>query len=308
MFERWFALDIGAYEIRLYDQNRHMDAKMRTVMAMEKGELIALGQDAFSYLYKGPKVEVRYPIWEDDIDASLSRLLKKCFEKLEIGQSLLKPCILLAIPDWYDEERKLSMERILLDSGIKKIRFITNTDLLWTREACFLIHAGHSYTEMGIYVNGTRRAYKKISFAGSRIDDQIKKAVATKTNCLITSEDACSLKHACSDVFWKNRNASLQCHAMDRYQHLGQITISASDLWPALEMVEKQIVLWAKQCFKEQSLDLKQALLQKGIHLSGGLAHCFGLPQMLEQAFGCPILVSSAPEYDIINAMKEELP
>ena len=73
-------------------------------------------------------------------------------------------------------------------------------------------------------------------------------------------------------------------------------------------MIEQQIVLWAKQCFKEQPFEMKQTLLKKGILLDGGLAHCFGLRQLLEQAFSCPVITPEFPEYEIINTMKELRP
>lgn len=308
MFERWLALDVGAYEVRLHDYGHQSDAKTRTVMAFRHHEPIAYGQDALAYIYRDPSVQVRYPIQEDDVDRSISFLISHCLEVLKSSQTLLKPCIWMAVPSGLDEEARMRWQHILLDAGIKKTKFISNEELLQTKEACFLIHAGHSYTEMGIFVNGTKRAYKKISFAGSRMDDQIKRIVATKTNCLISNEDASALKHAASDAFWKNKNVRLACMAMDRYQRLGQIEISASDLWPALEMIEQQIVLWAKQCFKEQPFEMKQALLKKGILLDGGLAHCFGLRQLLEQAFSCPVITPEFPEYEIINTMKELRP
>ena len=305
MFERWFLLDAGAYELRLHDCSKHTDAKTRTIVAVKNNQPLFYGQEAISCIYQDPLMQIRYPIWEDSVDSMIHSLIENCMNVLQADQSLLKPCIWMAVPNWYDEAYRTKWQHILLDSGIKKVKFITNMDLLQTKEACFLIHAGHSCTEMGIYVNGTCRSYKKIFFAGSRMDEQIKRIVATKTNCLISNEDAMALKKAASDAFWKNQNVRLSCTALDRYQHMQRISISAWDLWPGMEMIEQQIVLWAKQCFKEQPLQMKEALLKNGFLLSGGLAHCFGLRQLLEQAFGCTILHTNTPEYDIINTMKE---
>lgn len=305
MFERWFLLDAGAYEIRLHDVSKHTDAKIRNIMAVKNNQPLCYGQEAIRCIYGDPMIQIRYPIWEDTIESSTASILHHCMGVLEADQSLLKPCIYMAIPDWYSEEMKIKWQHILLDTGIKKTRFISNMELLQVKEACLVIHAGHSYTEIGIYVNGTCRSYKKIFFAGSRVDEQIKRIVATRTNCLISTEDARALKEAASDAFWKNKNVQLSCTAFDRYQRLGQIAIRAWDLWPGMEMVEQQIVLWAKQCFKEQPFQMKEAILKTGIRLSGGLSHCFGLVQLLEQAFRCPVLHTKTPEYDIINTMKE---
>lgn len=305
MFERWFLLDAGAYEIRLHDCAKHTDARTRNVVAFRNNQPVCYGQDAIACIYSDPRVQIRYPIQDQNIESSITSVLQNGLRVLEADQSLLKPCIWMAIPDWYSEEMKIRWQHILLDTGIKKSRFVSNMELLQVQEACLVIHAGHSYTEMGVYVNGTCRSYKKIFFAGSRVDEEIKRIVATRTNCLISNEDARALKEAASDAFHQHKNVQLSCMALDRYQHLGQISIRAWDLWPGMEMVEQQIVLWAKQCFKEQPLQMKEAILKTGIRLSGGLAHCFGLVPLLEQAFQCPVLHTNTPEYDIINTMKE---
>lgn len=307
MLKRWYALDVGAYEVRIHDFEKHTDGKVRTVLALDKNGPIAYGEEAFRYLYDHT-VQVKFPIQEDYVDRSIVALLKHAFQVLDITSSLLKPSVCLVVPEWYDQDRRLQWKQYMLEAGLKKVDLITTVDLLQTKEACFLIHAGHSYTEMGIFVNGTQRAYKRIFFAGSRIDEEIKRIVATKTNCLISNEDARALKHASSDVFWRGKNARLSCTAMDRYQNLVSVEISAADLWPALEMVEKQIVLWAKTCFKEQPFEMKQALLKRGIYLSGGLARCYGLSQYLEQAFSCAVHSEALPEYEIINRLKEIRP
>ena len=162
MFERWFLLDAGAYELRLHDCSKHTDAKTRTIVAIKNNQPLFYGQEAISCIYQDPLMQIRYPIWEDSVDSMIHSLIENCMSVLQADQSLLKPCIWMAVPNWYDEAYRTKWQHILLDSGIKKVKFITNMDLLQTKEACFLIHAGHSYTEMGIYVNGTCRSYKKI--------------------------------------------------------------------------------------------------------------------------------------------------
>lgn len=82
-------------------------------------------------------MQIRYPIWEDSVDSMIHSLIENCMNVLQADQSLLKPCIWMAVPNWYDEAYRTKWQHILLDSGIKKVKFITNMDLLQTKEACF---------------------------------------------------------------------------------------------------------------------------------------------------------------------------
>ena len=65
-------------------------------------------------------MQIRYPIWEDSVDSMIHSLIENCMNVLQADQSLLKPCIWMAVPNWYDEAYRTKWQHILLDSGIKK--------------------------------------------------------------------------------------------------------------------------------------------------------------------------------------------
>lgn len=305
MFAHWIALDPGSNSLRLYDYFNDREVCLKTCIAYDKQKMIALAEQALAYVYQNKKdIKVRYPIKQGDILNDVTPLIRQALKELKVSQNVFKPCFLVCLNEDVSDEQKLKWQQQLAACKVRKVEFITPMEVLQTEQACFIIHAGHSYTEMGIYAHGHEFAHKIIYFGGMGMDEKIKMTIAQKQNCLISNEDASDLKEAVSQAFKMNKNPMLQCMAMDRYGKLVNIQIRASDLWPAMEEQILQVVLWAKHCYMNMGSEMKQRLMNNGIMLSGGLANCFGLKEALKHEFDCPIICTTKPECDIIEQMK----
>lgn len=305
MLSHWIAFDPGARTLRFYDYENEKVYCIDTSYCVKDERVIALGKDVCKYVYENPRVyQVKYPLDQQHLVADITPLVKKAFKKLNVFSCFFKSCVLLACHNEVNEEQRLAWQESLLSLGVRKVEFVDNTDLLQEEDPCMFIHAGHSYTEIGIYAYHQEFAHKIIYFSGSVMDEKIKTILAQKQNCLISNEDASALKEAVSQAFRQNKNPMLQCTALDRFGKATRVEIRAGDLWPAMEEVIKQIVLWAQECFQSMGVDMKEHLRTKGIYLSGGLAHCFGLKEALQHAFDCPIICTKTPEYVMIEQMK----
>lgn len=99
---------------------------------------------------------------------------------------------------------------------------------------------------MAIFIHGKCQIYKSIPFAGKQVDENIQQAIARKKNCLISQEEAKRLKEEANISFQRKLPSLLHGIGMDRYQRFVSFSILSSDLWPSVDEVEKQIILWAK--------------------------------------------------------------
>ena len=305
MFEKWYALDAGAYQIRLYNFSNQKEISMRTCLAFHDKNLLAMCDEALEYVYyQKPGIKVKYPVHEGKITDDFSVLLEEGMKRLGNTNRFYRPCLYICLPERNDQVENEWIVR-LSNTGIKKNEFVSNFELLGINKFHFFIHAGHSYTQIGFVCNGKIMQEKIILFAGQQMDEEIQKIVVQKTQCLISIEDARILKEAASKSLMKRQNAKLSCFAMNKYQKYVKIEISSMDLWPAMESVEKQIVLWTKECISKLGLEMQDRIMQKGITLSGGLANCFGLKPYLEHELHCPVICTEDSCYDILDRMKE---
>ena len=306
LLDKWYALDLGAYQMHFYDYSSQEQASIRTIMAYKQDQLLVYGQEVFPYLYKElDRVQIKYPISHGQMLNSLSPLIKGGLEQLHAYDRLFRPCILVCVPSDLTQEQREIWQREFLKCDISKVEFVENMEILQKEETCFLIHAGHSYTELAIYADDKKILEKTLFYAGAQMDEQIQKLVYMKTGCFISKVDAALLKEQTSLALAKNKDAMLSCYGFDRHQNLCSIQIKASYLWPALEMVERQISLWAKHCFDQLPMQLQEYILLHGVHISGGLANCFGLSQIISGQLSCPILCTNKGQCDMINALKE---
>ena len=283
LLDKWIALDMGAYLARFYDFSTQKQIVLKTIIAKKGKETLGVSDQALAYLYKDlDTIQIQYPISHGQILHSIEPLVQK-----ELSQ----------------RKREL-WQQMFLDCGVRKVEFISNLNALQEEGSCFLVHSGHSYTEIHVCAYGKVLVSKTIYYAGAQIDEQIQRIVYNKTGCFITKMDAAHLKEMASLAFWQQKNNLLLCYAFDSRQILHQIQIESSMLWPACEMVSAQISLWVKHCFDGLPASLQEHFLMHGIELSGGLADCFGPSQFISKNISCPVLCTKRGQYDMIDALK----
>ena len=305
MFTKWYALDAGAYSTRLYDINSEQWRECRSCYGVHEGSIEQIGNEALTYVHMDHKHQVKYILDAGKIKQDPYELIQKMMKEMLVYTHLFRPAFLVALPMDSEQSDRRKWKESLARLGARQIRFVPTLDVLDQNEYSFLIHVGHSLCEMGLYIQGEEIFHKSFPVAGKRMDEAIQEQVGKLNNCLISLEDANALKHAISDILWQNKNGTITCWGMNRYQKYEEIKVRAFDVWPSMEQVEILIVEQAKECFKNMGMLNRQKVCRNHVYLSGGMANCFGLKQMLEEELYCPIICTQAPSYDIISSMKE---
>ncbi len=304
MLNHWYTVDAGAYYIRFYDNVKDQKVAIRSVTASQNGKIIASGKKALEQIYN-PDIQIRYPINHEHILSTIQPIIKKGLRALRSNRNIVGPSIYMCVPTDMEQEVKDAWTERFLDAGAKNVKFVSIMDVLQTQEPTMIIHAGHSYTEIGIYAQGQQYSQKTIFYGGRQMDENIQQYFEQNYRCFVTLEDACALKEAATAAFLQSKNVTLRVNAFNAERQLGQLQIKAMEIWPCMQSICDQITLWAKDAMEHIDVNMKEAIHANGILLSGGLARCFGVKQSLEYALNCPVLCTATPEYDIIENMKE---
>ena len=305
LLDKWIALDIGAYSARFYDFSTQKQVVLKTIIAEKGSEVLGVSNQALAYLYKDlDTVQIQYPISHGRILHSIEPLVHEGLDQLHAYDSLLRPSVLVIIPSETTQRQREQWQQTCLNCGVRKVELISNLEVLQEENPCFLVHSGHSYTEIHICTYDKTIVSKTIFYAGIQIDEQIQKIVYMETGCFITKMDAAHLKEMASHAFKYKKNSLLMCYGFDERQNLHQVQIESSLLWPAFEMVSSQISLWVKHCFDSLPASLQEYFLVHGIEMSGGLADCYGTSQYIAQSISCPVLCTKRGQYDMIEALK----
>lgn len=305
MFTKWFALDAGAYMTRMYDIQGQQWKEYRSCYGIKEGTIECIGNEALSYVHKDYHHQMKYIMNEGKIKQNPYTLLERMLSEMLPYNYLFRPGFIVSVPMDADDALKKEWKDILSQLGACQIRFASSLDILDQDEYSFIIYVGHSLCEIGFYIHGEEKFHRTLSIAGKKMDEAIQERVGRLSNCLISLEDANAIKHAISNVLWQNKNGTITCWGMNRYQKYEEIKLKALDFWPCMEEVENQIVENVKECFRQIGMINRQKVSRNHVHLSGGMAHCFGLQQILEKELYCPIICTQEPSYDIISSMKE---
>ena len=212
---------------------------------------MGVSDQALAYLYKDlDTIQIQYPISHGQILHSIEPLVQKGLNELHAFDGLLRPSVLVSVPTELSQRQRELWQQMFLDCGVRKVEFISNLNALQEEGSCFLVHSGHSYTEIHVCAYGKMLVSKTIYYAGAQIDEQIQRIVYNKTGCFITKMDAAHLKEMARSSFLATKKSNLLlCYAFDSRQILHHIQIESSMLWPGLsKMVSCTDFIMVKHC------------------------------------------------------------
>ncbi len=293
-------LDPGSWNFRFYSPNGKPVERLRTCY-IEKDHQKITGQKAIEAYWSESGREIRYPWISGRAHMNIAPVFNDLMKQAKAEQMTVKPPLNIVLPQDADEKDRELLRNLGVEAGFRRITFSTTMELLG-KELHLVIHAGHSATEIGVCRNRKPIIYKKIYYGASQMDDAIMDYVASKYKALLFTEDASALRIAASRAFREGRNPILSCTVLDQTGQYVRISFPAFELWPAIDSVESQIVLWARSLVAEKGVNMMERILRKPVLLSGGLADCFGLKEKLEAGLHCKVIVNEYGEDALIEA------
>lgn len=305
MFEHWYVIDPGAYSIKFLDVRGKKRMSLRSCLAYRDQEVIAVSKDAFQYIYEPAKrVRIKNVLNHSQMLNPMAPIFNKGLELLEVSKNIFKPGVILLTPTEMSSEQKDIWQNELLQMGVKKVVTHSLMEASQLNDSGIVVHAGHSYTEIGFFYKGKLVSHKTVFFAGRQIDEQIQRIVAKKTQCLISEEDACSLKEKASQALLTGSTDPVQCYGYNRYQQFVVLDIDPADIWPAIENVIQQIALWTKDELNALDSKKKLAIQQGEIYLSGGMAECYGMENILTAELHTVCKKLKQPSWTVVERVK----
>lgn len=288
MFEKVAVIDPGARWVRISAEGGRKTEKERGCF-LKTADREYLAEEAILQSWNHMNCKLRHCMDKDGIHFSPAPLLELDLQRLGLDKALLKPSAVVMLNGIPSRKQQLQWQNICRDLGFGKMALF---DVIQAGAEDFQlhVHAGHSCTRIGLSSKGCLLIGENFSCAGETMDQDICEYIARQYRTMISLEDAASLREAASRAFYENRNPMLSCLGMDRHSHFVRLEFSAFELWPAMKKTEDAIVEAARCVLRKVGVETAEKAGRQPIYLSGGLKNCFGLEQLLQQAFGCPIV------------------
>lgn len=317
MFGNTYGLDLGTYEIKVYDKNQDTIQREKNAIAIiDEKDIFCVGDEAYEMYEKTPEnIEVVFPMKEGVISEFyhmqflLQNLLKKEHRFLSGSKYLV------AVPTDVTEVEKRAFYDLAVHSTARarEVHIVERgladaigigLDVQNTPGIC-IANLGGEITELSVLASGGIVVNKLVKVGGTAFDNAIVNLVRHNNDFLIGRLTAEGLrKHF--NIFDAESDDSLSVAGRDlitgvpRQQEISVNLIRAAIKEPLDICIHEMKIL-----LERTPPEVFHSIQKNGIYLTGGLANVKGLAAYIEGSTGIKTNTVLEPEVCIAKGLKK---
>ncbi len=316
MFRNIYGLDLGTYELKVFDKKRDFIWKEKNIIARKDKEfLYAAGDEAWVMFEKSPdNIEVLFPMQNGviarfhDMQCLLDNLLKK--ERPFSGGAEY----LVAVPADVTEVEKRAFYDLVYHSSAraKSVRIVERgiADAIGfgvnvqRTEGILIVNMGGGSTDISVLCQGGMVMNRLLKLGGEHLDQAIQNLVRHHMGFLIGRRTAESLRQDfgifedvdCKeiDVTGRNLKTGIPKHR----------SIPVGMVRTALKEPLKECAAEIKAMFDRTPPVIRSAVEKNGICLTGGLANLKELSTYLQVSTGLKVRTCTRPELCVVEGLR----
>lgn len=313
-----YGLDLGTYEIKVFDKKKEMTWREKNAIAIRDEKYIfSVGDEAYEMYEKTPdNIQVVFPMKEgvisrfDDMQYLLQNLLHKD-HRFARGSEYL-----VAVPTDVTEVEKKAFFDLVMHSmaKAKEVNIVERSIAdavgmgLNVKESkgIFIVNFGGETTELSVVTMGGLVINKMIKVGGIKIDYAIINLIRQHYDFLIGRLTAESLRLECS--LYKNENDLVGKKVAGRDLILGvpkQAEIPLAIVKMALVDPLEQCVHEIQSMLERTPPEVLAAIQENGIYITGGFSRLKGLAAYLEIKLGIPVKRAKHAEINTVVGLEQ---
>lgn len=317
MLRNVYGLDLGTYEIKVYDKKQDRIWKEKNVVAIVDGEKIyAYGDEAYEMYEKAPEnIDVVFPMQNGEISNFqnmqylLTGLLKKGKRKM-FGAKYV-----LAVPADITEVQRRAFFELVIHS-VAKAKEVTVVrrgvaDAIGfglhpeQEKGLFIINLGAETTELSVLSHGGVILNKLIKTGGSTLDELIQTRIRHSYDFLIGKVTAESLRNQ----FGLFDDAGLRTISIVGRSLRSGVPVakevSVHLVRAAIKETLDDITEVARMMLERTPPDILSEIQKKGLYITGGLARLSGISTYMEGVTNLKVTVSKNPELSAVKGLRQ---
>ncbi|MBU3876777.1 rod shape-determining protein [Faecalicatena sp. AGMB00832] len=312
-----YGLDLGTYEIKIFDKKKDKIWKAKNVIAMkDKKYIFSTGNEAYEMYEKAPdNIQVVFPMKNgviahfDDMQYLLQTLLDTD-RQFSRGAEYV-----IAVPTDVTEVEKKAFYDLVFHSSAKakSVRIVERGIAeavgmgidIWNEKGIFIANFGGETTELSVLASGGMVLNRLIKIGGVHFDSAIANLVRHNLDFLIGRLTAETLRKEFG-VFEEAGDASLQVAGRNLLTGVPQQeSIPIGIVRAAMKEPLAECVRSIKSLLDRTPPDVRRGIDEKGIYLTGGLANLRGLSTYLEESTGLKVTMIQNPELCAVSGLKK---
>jgi len=287
MFGNVYGLDLGTYEIKVFDKKQGKIRREKDVIAIKnKRHIFAIGDKAYDMYEKSPEdIEVVFPMKSgviarfDNMQTLLGALLKSD------RRSIWGAEYVVAVPTDVTEVEKKAFCDLALHSEAKakSVRIV----------------------ERGVLSSGGLVLNRLLKIGGDDFDAAITGLVRHNKEFLIGKTTAEMLRKKFG-VFEQSTNSTITVSGRDLVTGVpSQTDVSIGIVRAAIKEPLDECVRSIKLMLDRTPPDVRRAINERGIYLTGGLTNLKGLSTYIRERVGLPVTTVDEPELCAVKGLQK---
>ncbi len=313
-----YGLDLGSYEIKVYDKRKDSIWKEKDVIALQdNNEIFAVGDEAYNMYEKAPSnIQVIFPMKNgvishfNTMQYLLQNLLRQAGRQFAGGSEYV-----IAVPtDVTEVEKKAFFDLVIHSTARAREVNIVERSIadavgmgidIQNTGGVFIVNFGGSTTELSIIAGGGMVMNRLLPIGGDDLDKAIIAHVRHTHDFLIGDRTAEALRKQFR-VFAGDANPAFTVAGRDLITGLPmQKVIDLSLVRTALSDPLVECVRAIFSLLDRTPPEVRQAINENGIYLTGGVAQMEGLGTYIEKAVGIKTKTAKNPDICVVNGLKK---
>lgn len=317
MARNTYGLDLGSYEIKVYDKKQDTIWKEKNVIAVaDKVDIFAVGDEAYHMYEKTPdNIEVIFPMQDgviskfNSMQFLLQNLLKKDHQFTRGSEYVI------AVPTDVSEVQKKAFFDLVIHSTAKahEVNIVErsiadavglNLDVRETK-GVMIVNFGGATTELSVLAGGGMVLNRLIKNGGITYDQSIINLIRHSHDFLIGRLTAESLRKRFT-VFSDDRDSRLTVAGRDLIRGVpAQKDIAISLVRAAIRDPLAECIRGVNSMLDRTPPEVRKSIRENGIFLTGGIANMPGLENYLEKALGIKTRTAIDPDICAVTGLKK---
>ena len=310
-----YGLDLGTYEIKVYDEKKDEIWKEKSAIATKnQTEIFAVGDEAYAMYEKVPQnIDVIFPMQGGVIArfCDMQNLLENLLKKRQFFGSEY----VIAIPtDITEVEKRAFYDLVYHSSARAKSVSVVERGIadaigckidVYQTGGVMILNMGGGTMELSVLAYGGIVMNRLLKFGGGQFDQEIINLVRRNRDFLIGRKTAEQLRRTFG-IFSEDTESKMQIAGRNLILGLPQRTdISIGLVRAALKEQMDDCVDAIQTMIQRIPPDVLRELKKNGIYLTGGMANLRGIAEYLEESVGVRVFTVDYPELCSMNGLRE---
>lgn len=317
MARNTYGLDLGSYDIKVYDKKQDAIWMEKSVIAIKnERDIFAVGDEAYQMYEKTPdSIEVVFPMKEGVISrfTDMQFLLQNL---LKIGRQFAHGSeYVIAVPTDVTEVQKKAFFDLVIHSTAKakEVNIVERSiaDAIGlgidakSTKGIFIVNFGGETTELSVLAGGGMVLNRLLPIGGRNYDQAIITLIRNSHDFLIGSHTAEALRRR-FEIFKSDSEAAFMVAGRDLIAGVPmQKAISVNLVRAAVKDPLMECIRAIRSLLSRTPPEVRKAIYNNGIYLTGGVANTDGLDAYIEKHTGIPTKAAAEPEVCAVNGLKK---